>query len=164
VYSYCPKTRFTIPSHHVNFSIFSNIDPRPVQRVPRYELLLNELKKNTWETHPDFDSISEGLTNVQIIAKSINESKKKAENMNKIISIQEALEGYKVFISCTFYNFQNLVQPSRSFIKEGVLAKEVDSDYVDLSSYVFLFNDALLITKRRKVPFSLSFYNCRIFG
>lgn len=29
----------------------------PIQRIPRYELLLRELKKKTPEQHPDFDKI-----------------------------------------------------------------------------------------------------------
>jgi hypothetical protein len=73
-----------------------NPNPRPVQRIPRYELLITELKKNTTPNHADYTSLEEAQQNIQIIAKSINESKKQAENREKILSIQGALEGYSV--------------------------------------------------------------------
>lgn len=36
----------------------------PVQRIPRYCMLLNELLKNTDELHPDFENIHTCVTNV----------------------------------------------------------------------------------------------------
>jgi len=49
---------------------------QPVQRVPRYEMLLMDMVKNTWETHPDLQSLQKALAAIKEIAKFINTQKK----------------------------------------------------------------------------------------
>jgi hypothetical protein len=59
----------------------------PIQRIPRYELLLKDLLKYTNEDHPDHGLLREALTFVQKIARDCNDSVKKAENELKLFSI-----------------------------------------------------------------------------
>jgi hypothetical protein len=40
---------------------------QPVQRVPRYKLLLTELLKHTRDTHPDWSNLSAALTEVRCV-------------------------------------------------------------------------------------------------
>jgi RhoGEF domain len=40
---------------------------QPVQRVPRYKLLLAELLKHTRDTHPDWSNLTTALTEVRLI-------------------------------------------------------------------------------------------------
>jgi len=47
----------------------------PVQRIPRYELLLKELINCTWETHPDYTNLEKALQTIKGVASTINEKK-----------------------------------------------------------------------------------------
>jgi len=40
----------------------------PIQRVPRYQLLLSELVKNSEESHPDFEDLSKALALVKNVS------------------------------------------------------------------------------------------------
>jgi hypothetical protein len=46
----------------------------PIQRIPRYKLLLSELIKNTPEDHPDKADLDKALTIISATAKHINDS------------------------------------------------------------------------------------------
>eukprot|EP00835_Amoeboradix_gromovi_P005639 NODE_551_length_6816_cov_0.293881.p1 type:complete len:447 gc:universal NODE_551_length_6816_cov_0.293881:3285-4625(+) len=56
----------------------------PVQRIPRYELLLRDLIKNTWNTHPDFEAITAALECISKCAKNINRAKSYKESEEQI--------------------------------------------------------------------------------
>ena len=66
---------------------------QPIQRIPRYVLLLSDLLKFTEPSHPDYPLLEEALAKVQKIAKDINETKREDENMRKIVAIQRSIEG-----------------------------------------------------------------------
>ncbi|XP_046854745.1 uncharacterized protein LOC124447793 isoform X2 [Xenia sp. Carnegie-2017] len=59
----------------------------PIQRVPRYELLLKELVKRTSKDHPDFEYLSEALAKAQETATDLNEHIRQIENEAKIFDI-----------------------------------------------------------------------------
>jgi hypothetical protein len=46
----------------------------PVQRIMRYGLLLQELRKRTWKEHPDYDAITTALETATLAASLINSS------------------------------------------------------------------------------------------
>lgn len=54
---------------------------QPVQRIPRYVLLLNELEKNTHPSHPDYSCIQDAALELKKTADFINESKKQSEGV-----------------------------------------------------------------------------------
>jgi uncharacterized membrane protein (DUF106 family) len=58
---------------------------QPVQRVPRYVLLLKELKRNTTSADAEYHDIKEALGKIQKIAMAINEAKRQMENMSKLL-------------------------------------------------------------------------------
>jgi len=45
----------------------------PIQRIPRYRMLLETLVKHTPEMHPDFSTLQESLVLVSKVAESINQ-------------------------------------------------------------------------------------------
>ncbi|GAM17857.1 hypothetical protein SAMD00019534_010320 [Acytostelium subglobosum LB1] len=108
----------------------------PVQRIPRYVLLLQDLLKHTESTHPDFLHISEGLKVIKEVAISINDTKRRADNSLKVIEAQNKLVG----------KFPNLVVADRRYIHEGFLMHG-PSNAKAKRVYVFLFNDILLLSK-----------------
>ena len=56
----------------------------PVQRVPRYKLLLNELLKGTEKDDPAHPLLQQALELVEVSAKQINEALRQHEKLNKI--------------------------------------------------------------------------------
>lgn len=118
----------------------------PVQRLPRYEMLLRALLKLTEPHHPDYNNLEIAVQKVKAINDHVNLKKKEAENRALVYGVQERIHG-----------FNNLVQPSRLFIREGDLQF---SNYANPKKtkkrdtfHFFLFNDLLLKTKLNKKNF-----------
>lgn len=118
----------------------------PVQRIPRYTLLLRELIKNSVASDPDFPLLEAAFNALSEIADSINTNKKDAESSEKVFEIQENLIGLS----------HPIVSPSRRFVKEGVL--NYLADFKDMAKFdktkkrrtVYLFNDLLVTAKGDK--------------
>lgn len=106
----------------------------PVQRVPRYSLLLRDLIKHTPETHADYQRLVEAETMMGQIGNYINESIRKTDNARRI---QE--------LSAKGARFDNLITPQRFLIREGVL--KVEEKGKKESRHFFLFNDLLVTIK-----------------
>uniref|UniRef100_A0A7S4M3F6 DH domain-containing protein n=1 Tax=Vannella robusta TaxID=1487602 RepID=A0A7S4M3F6_9EUKA len=114
----------------------------PVQRVPRYRMLLTEILKNTWDSHEDYSLVKEALENVSITAQAIEDAQEKFDNMNKIIAIQADLKQNKKEERLA------LLQPDRKFVRSDVLMiREVNSESDFHKRKLLLFNDLLLVTK-----------------
>lgn len=56
----------------------------PVQRLPRYQLLLKELAKFTEPGHPDEVHIKEAIEQIQEVLSFLNESRKKVDKLEKV--------------------------------------------------------------------------------
>ncbi len=114
----------------------------PVQRIPRYVLLLKDLLKNTDDTHRDWPHLQRAVERMQETAEDINEKKRDAENLNQLLKIAAHLpEELRAA----------LVRKHRVFVKEckGVQVQR-ESGGAPISSRLFLFNDLLLLTARSK--------------
>jgi len=125
----------------------------PVQRIPRYSLLLKELLKNTEEKHRDYGYIKQAFDKVSEIGTYINERKRDHESKEKVNMIQQ------LFIPTA----EVLLKENRTFIQEGEFfmvdekfetplkplkkkKKEYPSDALGLCQcHLFLFNDILLL-------------------
>lgn len=171
----------------------------PVQRIPRYVLLLQDLLKYTNATHQDFNNLSyqkkwntererknwyyhyyfiiiidlkrNALSFIKDLADFINSNKSDADNINKILAIQEAL--------IDLPEDMPLVVPRRRYIDEGVCFKIIYIIYIKIitilirfmvyyviykifinclqgllykkqKAWVYLFSDALVFTKVEK--------------
>eukprot|EP01102_Stenamoeba_stenopodia_P014614 TRINITY_DN4877_c0_g1_i1.p1 TRINITY_DN4877_c0_g1~~TRINITY_DN4877_c0_g1_i1.p1 ORF type:complete len:794 (-),score=150.51 TRINITY_DN4877_c0_g1_i1:107-2488(-) len=110
---------------------------QPVQRIPRYRLLLEDMIKHTEPTHPDYEPLRSSLEKVKQVADNINDSIKKAENRQKVLEIQNSFVSNSIFTSEV-----RIVEPSRVFIKEGGLLKICRK--ARKMRYFFLFNDILI--------------------
>jgi CRP-like cAMP-binding protein len=87
----------------------------PVQRVPRYTMLLRDFLKHTPENHPDFASLQSACKKVEDVASAVNEGIRQAESQTKMAAIIERGGG-----------FEALMKNNRSFIKAGVVPLIVD--------------------------------------
>eukprot|EP01105_Mastigella_eilhardi_P006677 TRINITY_DN1821_c0_g1_i1.p1 TRINITY_DN1821_c0_g1~~TRINITY_DN1821_c0_g1_i1.p1 ORF type:complete len:1100 (+),score=212.35 TRINITY_DN1821_c0_g1_i1:105-3302(+) len=111
----------------------------PVQRIPRYVLMLNDLFKNTPEDHPDRADLEKALQGIRNVAGFVNEKKREAEYMNEVFAIQETLVGVTE---------GELVAPHRRFVKKGMIVELVEEKQktVAVPTMAFLFNDALVLS------------------
>ena len=65
----------------------------PVQRVPRYVMLLQAVLQYTKPDHPDYSQLRKALEEAQNAANVINEKLREAENRSKVIAIAERFDG-----------------------------------------------------------------------
>eukprot|EP01129_Flabellula_baltica_P015835 TRINITY_DN8201_c0_g1_i1.p1 TRINITY_DN8201_c0_g1~~TRINITY_DN8201_c0_g1_i1.p1 ORF type:complete len:779 (-),score=145.45 TRINITY_DN8201_c0_g1_i1:1-2337(-) len=124
----------------------------PIQRIPRYQLLLQELLRNTPTDHPDYPHLTKAIDSIIEVANYVNEKKKQAENMNRVSVISSRLTGYP----------ERLPQPHRLLEFEGKLqeaniSEMENQDLAYILKHVqwrkrclFVFSDILMSTKRPK--------------
>ena len=60
----------------------------PVQRLPRYELLLRDLVKNTAKNHPDYPNLTFALEKMTEINVFINEQQRDSEQIQHFLNFQ----------------------------------------------------------------------------
>jgi len=120
----------------------------PIQRIPRYVMLLQDLLQNTVPTHSDYDDLSISLWKMKKVADYINDKKKDADNIHEVLTVQDKLTG-------KFDGDLVLAQPHRRYLKEGFLMEVEEKKKI----YYFLFNDLMIGTKKKtqKKPASNSF-------
>lgn len=83
----------------------------PIQRVPRYVLLLQQLKGKTEPNHSDYNDITNALSTIESIASYINNQKKDYENKEKVALVQQRMNPKTL----------PLMKEGRYLILEGVL-------------------------------------------
>eukprot|EP01084_Bolivina_argentea_P059688 109021_1 len=107
----------------------------PVQRVPRYILLLTDLQKNTDITSGDYNDIRDAVEMIRDITQEINERKKKIENLSICLQIESGLNGL----------LEPIVNDDRSFIEEFIFIKQS----IKHQRLFFLFSDMIIIANEK---------------
>ncbi|KAL7718098.1 Rho guanine nucleotide exchange factor [Entamoeba marina] len=90
---YFSTIREKAPDDYKKFEVTSFLIT-PIQRIPRYKLLLNDLLKHTPSTHPDFKELSDGFNIVSQVAISVNETSRQHEYMDKVNELSEKNYGF----------------------------------------------------------------------
>ena len=103
----------------------------PVQRIPRYKMLLTELVKYTEEGHPELPELESALDKVGKVAMEINESIRRYEQQQELIELDAA-----------FGHGADIIQPARVLIKQGPLSKICRKSVREYE--FFLFNDCVM--------------------
>ncbi|KAJ2762544.1 hypothetical protein IWQ56_005019, partial [Coemansia nantahalensis] len=65
----------------------------PVQRLPRYRMLLTDLLRSTPSTHPDHEPLFAAATELNVIIHEVNEKKRAFEDQAQLRRLQERLAG-----------------------------------------------------------------------
>jgi len=110
----------------------------PIQRIPRYEMLLRDLLRKTDKDHADYNNIKAALNKIEDIMLYINEQKR---NSDQILKVEHKL-GERVA--------QSLWLSNRKYIAEGTLI--TTSSRSEKERYAFLFNNLLLLCKLDPPP------------
>jgi len=109
----------------------------PVQRLPRYVLLLTELLKHTPTSHPGHHTLTEALGKVKEVADFVNEAKRSAENAQEVLAIQESLSGDR---------FAPIMAPHRKFETKGTVTYyQATKSFRPKPLQYFLFNDLIVL-------------------
>lgn len=112
----------------------------PVQRIPRYILLLTEIHKHTPKNHPDLEKLTKSLAKVKAVADDINEARREAEALTRIYELTTKIDGLD--------DLESLISPSRHLVLEGkLLERPSDHSKNKKERHYFLFNDMLMSTK-----------------
>ncbi|KAF2077114.1 hypothetical protein CYY_001561 [Polysphondylium violaceum] len=98
----------------------------PVQRIPRYIMLLKEIRKFTPLHHLDYHHIDRALDAMKTFADSVNH---KSGARQKVLLLEDRILGFK----------DDITSNSRYLVREGSLKFKKNTEYV------FLFSDMLII-------------------
>ncbi|ELR19412.1 RhoGEF domain containing protein [Acanthamoeba castellanii str. Neff] len=134
-----------ITHYRCNALDFCSLLIGPVQRITRYVLLLKELSKYTWTEHPDHDQLKLATASIAQIAEEVNEAKRKAEGIQRTLSIQTKLDDRKIGRGLA----------ARRYIREGILSQIVKGQQ-PRERYVFLFSDQLISSLKKTVRMGLN--------
>lgn len=141
--------------HQEGGMILQNLLIAPVQRIPRYALLLEELLKNTPTSDDDvikqqqYDNLSKALEMVRRTATYINDTIRRGQALSKVVEVQQKFrQGI-----C-----DDLVKPNRYLLKQGALSKMSQHGYLIPREY-FLFSDVLLQAERQSGRKQVSYNN-----
>ena len=124
----------------------------PIQRLPRYNLLLSDLLRSTPPDDPEHAELQQAVDMLLHKSEEMNESVRQSENASKL----QCLVATIVFDDERVKEDVQLVRPGRCLVAEAectVLDTRPGSDKADkkMPARLFLFNDLLVVTKRKRM-------------
>lgn len=122
----------------------------PIQRVPRYKLLLTHLLQLTKPHEKDYSQLMECLGKIEEAADHINKIVEDQENMQRLLEIQRFLKSGE----------PNIVKPGRTLAKEGILVKMGTKTAPSEKLYTVLMNDIILFGKMKKDELKINSMKC----
>lgn len=113
----------------------------PIQRIPRYRLLIEELLrqyKKTIPDHPDIESLQKALELILDYATQVNEQLRRSEQEREMVVIRDTLSNHE--------SHGQLVTGSRFLVHKGNLTRICRKS--DTVYYFCLFNDLMVYCKK----------------
>jgi hypothetical protein len=113
---------------------------QPIQRIPRYVMLLHEMVKSTWEEHPDYANLLKAQEMMKQVAIDVNAKMGNDEDDDEMMTAQ----GH-------FGAFVEILSPSREFVRQSELCvqrKYHKAGAAEDMMHVFLFNDLLVVADK----------------
>eukprot|EP01117_Protostelium_nocturnum_P009756 TRINITY_DN3487_c0_g1_i2.p1 TRINITY_DN3487_c0_g1~~TRINITY_DN3487_c0_g1_i2.p1 ORF type:complete len:1224 (+),score=478.26 TRINITY_DN3487_c0_g1_i2:243-3914(+) len=126
----------------LNFLDLSMFLIEPVQRIPRYQLLLENLVKKTWVEHPDRSALASALEKIKETAHYVNTKKREAEDVAKVTETESKLYGKG--LEGWAGN-----DPSRRHIRDGELSSRSRKGTIK-RIWLCLFTDTIVAAKLPK--------------
>ncbi|KAM9172757.1 rho guanine nucleotide exchange factor 17 isoform 2-T2 [Pangshura tecta] len=125
----------------------SDLMIKPVQRIPRYELLVKDLLKHTPVDHPDHPFLIDAQRNIKQVAEKINKGMKSAEEVERNARIVQEIESH-------IEGMEDLQAPLRRFLRQEMVV-EVKAVGGKKDRSLFLFTDLLVCTTLKRKSGSL---------
>ncbi|KAJ6240236.1 hypothetical protein M0813_24579 [Anaeramoeba flamelloides] len=105
----------------------------PVQRIPRYIMLIEGLLKNLDPEHLDYPIFKKVLIKLKVLAIQVNKNKYKTETFQPLFELDDKFRGLEG---------TTLIKEGRQLIKMGHL---IEKNHPNPSkSWIFLFNDCII--------------------
>jgi hypothetical protein len=150
--SFLKKCMDKVPADYDQLQTAQFLLIMPVQRIPRYQLLVAELLKHTQYEHSDYAELTKALDAIKAAGSKVEEVVKERQSIEKIVEINK-----KVIRPSKRDLPDSFVDLGRSYVYEGSLMKV--SHKSNQERYIFLFSDSILYTKQ----ISSSEYEGRFF-
>lgn len=125
----------------------SDLMIKPVQRIPRYELIVKDLLKHTPEDHPDHPCLMDAQRNIKQLAERINKGMRSAEEAERDTRIVQEVESH-------IEGMEDLQAPLRKFLRQEMVV-EVKAVGGKKDRSLFLFTDLLVCTTLKRKSGSL---------
>ncbi|XP_039986455.1 rho guanine nucleotide exchange factor 17-like [Xiphias gladius] len=120
---------------------------KPVQRIPRYELLVKDLLKHTPEDHPDHPFLLDAQRDIKRLAEKINKGRRSAEEVEREARVIQEIEAH-------IEGVEHILNPQRKFLRqEMVMEAKTVGGKKDRS--LFLFSDLIICTTLKRKSGSL---------
>ncbi|XP_069545336.1 LOW QUALITY PROTEIN: rho guanine nucleotide exchange factor 17-like [Brachyistius frenatus] len=120
---------------------------KPVQRIPRYELLVKDLLKHTSEDHPDHPLLLDAQRDIKRLAERINKGRRSAEEAERETRVIQEIEAH-------IEGVEHILNPQRKFLRqEMVMEAKTVGGKKDRS--LFLFSDLIICTTLKRKSGSL---------
>ena len=133
----------------------------PIQRPPRYQLLLEQMCKFTKKNTQSYKNLTAALDKMKVINHNINLRKKEADNRAKLMEIEKSLLLKKD------KSAPSLWSPGRMYVREGILER-VEKAFLSFLGnvtkefYVYMFSDILLVTRNKHFHSIIPLNKCAI--
>lgn len=108
----------------------------PVQRVPRYMLLLKDIKKKTDPSHVDYRDVCQALENIESIASYLENSLQRAIKMRRFKEVTSTYQGMEMLY---YEHSRELIHESDCQVFNLSNSGEVMCDFVFLCSDIIVF-------------------------
>lgn len=105
----------------------------PIQRIPRYNLLLLDIKKHTWEEHGDYQNLVKACEGMEEVAQYLNSKKKESDNIGNMMKYGKMI-----------VDGPTIIEPGREFVME------VNAKIKGKGVVCILFSDILLFAQKSK--------------
>jgi hypothetical protein len=143
-------------------AIHSNLDSyliQPIQRIPRYSLLLNEIIKKTSQYHKDYNSLNEALKMINETADFINKKLGEFERQLKLKELDElvqkdAASHSKLSNPLVVLGIKSLLSSNRvltHYVNHCKLKITLESQEIVLDASVSICNDLIIICRRNEI-------------
>ena len=113
---------------------------KPVQRICKYPLLLQELLKSTDKNWTYYAEAQAGVESIRRVTEKVNETQRQHENVQAVQDLKKRLDDYELTIDC----YGNLLLQDKLVISDNA------SDTHERDLHVFFFEKALLFCKEYK--------------
>ncbi|CAD8190077.1 unnamed protein product [Paramecium pentaurelia] len=112
---------------------------KPVQRLPKYVLLIKDLIKHTWKSHPDYESLQVSVN------KFIEVNSKIDILMDNVLKNQMLFELQKLFFDSINVS---IVESTRRYVQSETINVLVSKQ--QKSVIVYICNDMIILTQRNQ--------------
>lgn len=112
---------------------------KPVQRICKYPLLLQQLIKSTSPDWPHFDEMSEGLESVKRVTERVNETQRKHENIQVVEELKRRVDEMR---TAQIDSFGSLLLHEKMSIRQ--------SDEGEKEMQIYFFERTMLMCKESK--------------